>query len=88
MKKMLLFTSLLFTGIVTKSEKIEGIVLDSHNEPIVGAEIKVNNKIYYTDFDGKFQIETEEKEIKVGMISYGDKVIPTNCCDTIVLSSF
>jgi hypothetical protein len=85
MKKMLLFTSLLVVGVTTLGETVKGVVLDENKEPIVGAEINTNGKTYYTDFDGKFELDTDDETITVSMVSYRDMVVETSCCDTIIM---
>lgn len=66
-----------------KSEKdntklISGKVIDKiSGEEIVGAEIKIDNKIIYTDLNGNFlaSINSTKTEALVTFVSYNDAIV-------------
>ena len=57
---------------------ISGKVIDKNTgEEIVGAEIKIDNKIIYTDLNGDFiaSINPKETEVAISFISYNNAKI-------------
>lgn len=69
---------ILYLFILLSSIEINGEIIDVNtNEELVGAEIKYNNKIYYTDFNGEFSIpyHINEKKIIINSISYNSDTV-------------
>lgn len=60
---------------VEHTKLISGKVIDKKSgEEIAGAEVKINNKSFYTDLNGNFSanITTSKTEVSVSFISYAD----------------
>ena len=81
---ILFFSAMIaFAGNITDNEKsetrlISGKVIDKvSGEEIAGAEIKLGDKIIYTDLNGNFSanINTNKPELVVKYISYNDAKI-------------
>jgi Family of unknown function (DUF5686) len=65
----------IFSFSLFAQKKINGIVLDINSfQPIAFAKIKYNQKILYSDFDGKFEIITtnQDKNIKIEALGFLD----------------
>ena len=61
---------------VLKTNQITRTIIDSESgEKLVGVKIISNNKISYTDFDGKFTLDSNIKTYKLEYISYRDTLI-------------
>lgn len=90
MKKYILTFVILISGIVafagnttndkekSSTQLVSGKVIDKvSGEEIAGAEIKLGDKIIYTDLNGNFStsINTNTPELSVSSISYNDTKI-------------
>lgn len=64
MKKLFLFLliNLFVVSIHSQNSKLEGIVIDSKSNPIIGATVKLLNSTVgvVTDLDGKFSLSVLE----------------------------
>lgn len=102
MKKHILTFLILFVGIVayagnntndkekTETQLISGKVIDKvSGEEIAGAEIKLGDKIIYTDLNGNFSttVQINKTELVVKYISYNDTKITIDSFsyDTIII---
>lgn len=102
MKKHILTFIILLTGIIaiagnTNDDKekngtqlISGKVIDkASGEEIAGAEIKLGDKIIYTDLNGNFSanVQINTTELLIKYISYNDTKISINSFsyDTIII---
>lgn len=84
---VLLSGSIVFAGNISKDKKksitafVSGKVIDkASGEEIAGAEIKIDNKIIYTDLNGNFliSIQIDNTEAVVKFISYNDTKVKIN----------
>ncbi|MFV5694055.1 TonB-dependent receptor domain-containing protein [Flavobacterium sp. LB3P122] len=80
MRVYLLFLSLFFCSLTFAQNSISGIVTDSSNQPIPGANIKIVGETAgsITDIDGKFTLNSSLKPpyvIYVTSVGYGSKKI-------------
>lgn len=78
MRVYLLFLSLFFCSLAFAQNSISGIVTDSNNQPIPGANIKIVGETAgsITDFDGKFTLNSSKKPpfvIIVTSVGYGSQ---------------
>lgn len=66
-------------GINQQDTKVSGTVMDSQNEPVIGATVTVpgTKAATVTDIDGNFQLSvpTGTKQIKVSYIGFKDKLV-------------
>ncbi len=102
MKNFFLTFLILFTGIIAiagnnnkdkekkNTQLISGKVIDkTSGEEIAGAEIKLDNKIIYTDLNGNFtaNININKPELLVKYISYTDAkiIIDSFSYNTIII---
>ncbi|MFY7811297.1 MAG: DUF5686 family protein, partial [Flavobacterium sp.] len=68
---------LLFTTNLLAQKKINGIVLDNNTfKPIAFAKIKYNERIFYSDFDGKFELQifNNVKKIEIEALGYSNSL--------------
>lgn len=87
MKKNILIAFLILLGNITvagngdnnrdaeSTKRISGKVIDKKSgEEIAGAEVKINNRIFYTDLNGNFSadIHTIKTEAYISFVSYND----------------
>ncbi len=80
MRLYLLFLSFFFCGITFAQNSISGIVTDSDDQPIAGANIKVAGGTdgTITDFDGSFTLRTNQKPpftVNVSAIGYSSSKV-------------
>jgi iron complex outermembrane receptor protein len=81
MKKLIFIAVLLVSVIITKAgNEFSGKVLSADNQELVGAKIEVvgTDYVFYTDFDGNFDLSELPEgtyTLKISYISYKDKVI-------------
>ncbi|TDE46506.1 TonB-dependent receptor [Flavobacterium rhamnosiphilum] len=80
MRVYLLFLSLFFCSLTFAQNSISGIVTDSNNQPIPGANIKIvgDTSGAITDFDGSFTLQSSRKPpftIEVTSVGYSSQKI-------------
>src|SRR5436190_15279042 len=71
MKRLLLFTALAVTGLVSYSQQVKGKIFDAaNNNALPGATISLAGKIVTTGADGTFSIDCKMSEISVSFVGY------------------
>src|SRR5436190_14669644 len=71
MKRLLLFTALAVTGLVSYSQQVKGKIFDAtNNNPLPGATINLAGKTVTTGADGMFSIDCKTAEITVSFVGY------------------
>jgi len=71
MKRLLLFTALAVTGLVSYSQQVKGKIFDAtNNNPLPGATISLAGKTVTTGADGMFSIDCKTSEITVSFVGY------------------
>ncbi|TDP58842.1 TonB-dependent receptor [Flavobacterium dankookense] len=80
MKIYLFIVSLFFCSISFAQTTVSGSVKDSKNEPVPGANVKVQGESTgtITDLDGNFTLSTSKKppfEIEISTVGYGSKTV-------------
>lgn len=73
------FFFLLIVSNLFAQQKINGIILEiKSKKPIAFAKIKYNQKLYYSDFDGKFEINTINNQLKANIEAIGFQDVEIN----------
>jgi len=81
-----LFALLFIT--LTYNPTIEVNIVDvDTNETLVGVSVNVNDKTYYTDFDGNVTIPKSKDSINISYISYDNVKVKINNSYSISLKS-
>jgi iron complex outermembrane receptor protein len=71
MKRLLLFTALAVTGLVSYSQQVKGKIFDAtNNNALPGATISLAGKTVTTGADGTFSIDCKTSEITVSFVGY------------------
>ncbi|WP_066225157.1 TonB-dependent receptor [Formosa haliotis] len=74
MKIIFSFVALLFTSLVINAQhlKVDGIISDAENNPIIGANVIIKESTHgaQTDVDGRFEIINLEAGQYIAMVSY------------------
>jgi iron complex outermembrane receptor protein len=71
MKRLLLFTALAVTGLVSYSQQVKGKIFDAtNNNALPGATISLAGKTVTTGTDGTFSIDCKTSEITVSFVGY------------------
>ena len=90
--RSLMMISMLFLMILPVSAQmrnISGLVVDQNGEPIIGANVVVNNdktRGTITDIDGKFVLQASSKEkLKISYIGFIDKFVLANKSDLKII---
>lgn len=83
MKKLFLFLliNLFVVSIHSQNSKLEGIVIDSKSNPIIGATVKLLNSTVgvVTDLDGKFSLSVPQKgELQISFVGYKAQTFSLN----------
>jgi outer membrane receptor protein involved in Fe transport len=86
MKVYLFILSLFFCGITYAQNTVTGSVMDSNNQPIPGANIKVSGAVggTVTDATGNFSLSTAKQppfSVEVSSVGYGSKTVSINAAN-------
>jgi len=78
MKAYLFILSLFFCGVLNAQNAVQGVVVESNNQPVVGANVKVigDSAGSVTDSDGKFILNTSKGlpfEIEISSLGFESK---------------
>ena len=90
MRVYLLFLSLFFCSLTFAQNSISGIVTDSNNQPIPGANIKIvgDSSATISDLDGSFKLQTSKKLpfiIEITSVGFGTQKINVSSTNQRIL---
>ena len=91
MRVYLLFLSLFFCSLTFAQNSISGIVTDSNNQPIPGANIKIvgDSSATITNLDGSFTLQSSKKPpfvIEVSSVGFTSQKISVSSASQMWLS--